>query len=579
MSDETIDNMVYAMALKTPSVEKPFLKKDLLWINDNNTSGTYSTNQIVFETTSLANNGRYNNYEEAFISIPLVITLSKTAGAGSADMTNNANINSDLVLALKNSNYNIIHNISIDYQNQNVIQQTNNLNMYLNFKLHSEMSWEDVQLNGPTMGYYPDSYSSWGYFTADSGMGLGMCNNLNGINPASTCQQYGSLVNEGILKRQMTFSRLQVPNFGRNSVLGSDDSVRGRTGANHIVNGVSAKAYYYDCILRLKDLPFFKEMPLTIGANIRITLTLNNNVSFQFRRLNTGEIVYTPGSFSNSTSITNPLMVCASFSPAVAFQNANNSIADATVESLSVSGGSGLLPVDSTSTFTASMAISRNSNGTFNHARTSCRLYVPAYTFSPSYESLYLSNKQRKISYLDVNYFSFSVAGGGTTSFTQNITNGLSRMKRIIMIGMLSASANSTLGISPASSPFASEPSTTSPFILSNFNVQIGGINFYQNQVNYTYEQFVQELNGQYGVNSNKIMGACSSIIDVNAYNSGLYKYIVLDVSRRLPQDENVAMSVSMNGQLTSLLAMDFHVFIEVQKDIVIDVSTGAKLS
>jgi len=86
MSKETIDNLVFEQAMYDEPVEKPFLKKDLIFVADSNPSSTYSTNQITFTTEVLAKNGKYNAYAEGAYEgayaegLPLVINVSRSAG-------------------------------------------------------------------------------------------------------------------------------------------------------------------------------------------------------------------------------------------------------------------------------------------------------------------------------------------------------------------------------------------------------------------------------------------------------------------------------------------------------------------
>jgi hypothetical protein len=161
------------------------------------------------------------------------------------------------------------------------------------------------------------------------------------------------------------------------------------------------------------------------------------------------------------------------------------------------------------------------------------------------------------------------------------ITNGMSRMKRLIMIGYMSPTANgSEVGgaFSPLSSPFATEPSTTSPFMISNFNVQVGQINLYPNAISYSYEQFLQEMNGQYGINGNMIQGSTSSRISLVDYNNN-YHYIVVNLDRKLPENELTSQSLGVSGTLESRKDMSFMCFVEKYKTITINIENGARVS
>jgi hypothetical protein len=153
-------------------------------------------------------------------------------------------------------------------------------------------------------------------------------------------------------------------------------------------------------------------------------------------------------------------------------------------------------------------------------------------------------------------------------------------MKRLICVPCIASTANgsTTHKFSPCISPFTTEPSTCSPYLIQDFNIQLGGLNLYQNGRNYNYETFLDEMNGKYGMESNMTTGMCSSRISLNDYNNN-YGYLVADLSRRAPEDDMVSISLQVSGKVTSLLPLDLFFYIEVEKTIVIDLKTGQMVS
>jgi hypothetical protein len=141
------DSIIYETSIEQNMSDdkSPFSKKQVVYINDSN-SGNYSSKQVTFESISLSNNGRYVDYKNGYITLPLVLTASGT------DFTANNDIRqSDLVLALKNSSLNLVDSLSLDYGNNNVIQQSAKSNCYWNFKINTELSYQDELLNGATI--------------------------------------------------------------------------------------------------------------------------------------------------------------------------------------------------------------------------------------------------------------------------------------------------------------------------------------------------------------------------------------------------------------------------------------------
>jgi hypothetical protein len=109
-------------------------------------------------------------------------------------------------------------------------------------------------------------------------------------------------------------------------------------------------------------------------------------------------------------------------------------------------------------------------------------LLCPTYRMNPLFEERYFKdNRIQKVHYTELEYQSFLVKAG--QQFNQILSPTCVRPKRLIMIGIMSADANE--GIDPMSSPFASEPSATSPFILGSFNCSVSNNNLYPNDVTY----------------------------------------------------------------------------------------------
>jgi hypothetical protein len=147
---------------------------------DNNPT-SYVSNEVMFENDSLSSNSRYNDYQNGYIVIPLVITATATTGAGTAIDFTAANVrDSDFLVALKNTHISLINILSTDVGNVNAIQPITYVNAVLTYKLYSEISMEDEEIHGHTIGYAKDG-TSWRYYTAASATGRGMCNNVNNV--------------------------------------------------------------------------------------------------------------------------------------------------------------------------------------------------------------------------------------------------------------------------------------------------------------------------------------------------------------------------------------------------------------
>jgi hypothetical protein len=182
------DHLIYEDAVSTELyTTSEFTSKQYLYVNDNN-NGSYSS-QIVLDTTSLSNSGYYIGWSESFILMPLVLQFE------GADL--NATSCYDWVAGMKNGYWQMIHSMTVEFNNRNVVQQVPFLNVFSSFRAMTSWSYADVQNWGAITGFYPDTAESWIYnnvannnpanLTATAlrtlnelgASGIGICNNRN----------------------------------------------------------------------------------------------------------------------------------------------------------------------------------------------------------------------------------------------------------------------------------------------------------------------------------------------------------------------------------------------------------------
>jgi hypothetical protein len=202
-----------------------------------------------------------------------------------------------------------------------------------------------------------------------------------------------------------------------------------------------------------------------------------------------------------------------------------------------------------------------------------CRLYVPIYSVSPSFETQYLQVGHKKVVYDDiyVNHLRDIPVG----QFSSLITNGLSRAKRMIVFPMLSHSAN--VNLLPCESPFNSSPATVSPQFC-RLNLKISGRNLYSTPADFKHSHFINELNGKYGKNGGMEVGDSSSLISLTDYEN-VFGYWCFDLTRHHAEDSETPLSYEINGSILSPKNLDLLVVIEYEKTCELDVTTGQMLS
>ena len=154
------DKLVFDLAQEVEGSPNVFVRKDWVNILDNNNQN-YNNNQSIIDTSQLSNSNKYMAYREAYLSIPLLLTVAQTSttvtGAATSTFTpNDPAYSADYCVGLKNWFGQIIHSFTLDYNGVTIIQQTPYINMWNSFKLMTSLSLDDVNTQGATIGFYPD---------------------------------------------------------------------------------------------------------------------------------------------------------------------------------------------------------------------------------------------------------------------------------------------------------------------------------------------------------------------------------------------------------------------------------------
>jgi len=562
-----MDQIVYDLSSMSETDPNIFIKKDWISILDNQ-NANYAGNQSVIDTSQLSNSNKWINYREAYLTIPMQLCLS-TATASNTFNPTAANA-VDYGVGLKNWYGSVIHSISVDLGGSTIIQQTPFQSLWNNFKLLTTLSYQDLLTLGPSIGFYPDTSSSWSYNTAASVYGsVGVSNNVNNyIAPVLTgAANSFEQSNVGLYQRQRAWNfnvaGLTAVSQSAFSVLASQSSL------NQIFKSSNIKiaAGIWQCnivaTVFLRHLhSFFDKMPLCKGVFMKITLNLNNTVVV-FNATTARIMSQTQGSCQFPLGGINPIMI----SSAVA------------------SSGMAAVQVGVATDFTCSLSVggsaldaASKTAGSTTGPLLNITLTVPSYTFNPVYEQAMLSNPVRKIDYEDIyQYQVLNTAAAGT--FNSLITNGIAGIKSVLVIPFHSAVSAVNNTISPLQSSF--DPAgggTTSPLtFLNSFNVVISGQNSIYNSQRYIYESFLNQLNGQNGVNGSQMDGMSSGLISQFDFESS-YNYYYVNVERCLPIEKGVSKSVNIIGQNMSAFAIDLYVFISYSCSVNLNLYTGQRV-
>ena len=557
MADEaTLQN-----SLDPQQTEFEFSSKQYTYLNDQN-NGSYANGQIVFDCAGLANSGKFVDWSQSTILVPIVLNVNlDTACAGSVENV--------FAASLKNGYHNLINSLSVEIANNSVVNLTNFSNIKINYDLLTTCSREDELNFLPSINFAKDNAESISYQPNASASGYGECNNIIAptvFNPTSGWGKTSYTQNQGRLQRMLNTSfdpavNAAVKNY--TSTTATQLSLK-----NYATQSTTSMVFYITATIPLKIVhDLFKKLPLTKGMYARIIVNTNCNCSASLTTSASG-ITYVSATSSTQNGVL-PFMI----SPATQ--------------------GQGFAPATTGATVvTATMGIAKV--GAFSHQITTSRLYCATYEMSPIYEERYFQAVPiKKILYNDILQFMTSgIAPQGQVN--QILTNGISRARALLVVPMLSAQTNGTKDIqtntfsagtnvtgtqtfSPMASPFSSAPGTCCPFAsVSNFNVLVSGTALYQSNIQYKFEHFLQEVRPSNSINGGLSLAMSSGLLSQTDYENG-YGYIYVDLSRKTGQaSDDVSRSVQLQLTNTSNCYVDYITFIIYEREITISTSTGA---
>ena len=142
-----------------------FNKREWLYINDTTTQ--YDQGTSIIETTSLSNNSKFLDYNAAYLSVPILITLTNNSATTAGLSAPSGDLPYNQSLGFKQSFLSMINSITVDLNGQSMVQQNQLIDIYNNFRLLTSESWTS-QNRWSTIGFYPDLVSEAGYASANN---------------------------------------------------------------------------------------------------------------------------------------------------------------------------------------------------------------------------------------------------------------------------------------------------------------------------------------------------------------------------------------------------------------------------
>jgi hypothetical protein len=547
------DQYELAKSEQPQDLQKEIVYESKQWnfINDIN-SGVYQNSQlslVQFDLTSIYNSGSFIDIPQIYLAIPLLYTAAFSNGVQPIAPTPNGG--NEWLVTPKCGSWNLIQSLEVAVQGSSVIQQQPNINFHANFKMLSQLSKDDLDTIGRTLGIYPDDVFSYFYNGTESSLangvgpvgGNGLCNNMifpttNGgaegvanYDQQSQWNTYGTaglVYNKGLQYRSERIAmNTATPANGMNQLM-STTNMNNEFLPYFAIANTYYMTWYDVAIIRLCDIcDFFAQCPLTKNFDGLLRIYFNTGVmNVNLSKATDGGMFLTgsQSTFTNTCPFTINQMPDGEI-PA----NTTNLVVSCNIARSSVS------------TAYAGVVLS---NSGVSHPMNACRCYYPQIKLKPSVALKYISdNRAKRIIFTNVLSNTFQNISSGAT-FSQLIQSGVRNIKGVLIIPFIAQAIHGLLNtggfqcnvqpFSPCVSPFDTAPLTT-PLSLTQLNIAVGGVNQLMNFYSYTYENFLQQVNLYENINSNDLGLSCK-LISQFAWEKGM-RYYYIDCSRATDAD------------------------------------------
>lgn len=627
-----MDQLLFSDSHESQKVTEPFSSRQMAYIVDQN-NGSYQSGQILIDTSSLSNSGKYVSYQESYFVFPLVVAMYPDAASAKFDAAAG-----NWAVAFKNG-IQLIDSMSVEYNNTTIIQQTPYLNHYLSYKQLMSFSQDDIHKIGSSIGFYPDTLDAWNIAANTAGPdGLGLTNNRNfgfeSVYPTNNGRIFSTAAitagNSGVAVANIAAGTpvdfLYTTNYPRYGSANTFTDGSAATGVCAVApaatanfgmymrqkwttnfakatpwstlltegnasqlaksyftaagTGTSAyKAWYYTVTLRLKDLAeFFQQIPLVKSAYLRFIINCN-----------VGSTQVTAGTQAVSATAAAPLSdnqtpVALTLTQTTGLTNLAGG-RTVPIMVASAAPGQGCDGITETTRklnivwgiAKVNFTLASGTQQTLTHTLNTTRLYAPLYQMTPAAESAFLSaNKTKTVVYRDL--FNYRVTGiKSNGDISQLLTNGIIDPAEIVIMPYLSPTQDNSVnfgGFSPYQSVFAASPPQTTPLaFLQNFNIQLAGVNVLMINETYAWQNFVDEAQGTHCINGNLVTGLTSGLL--SEYDWYQSPYYVVNLARRVASEDVIPKSVLMLGKNITNYTMDYLVFISATRSVTIDMSSG----
>ncbi|KAG2945271.1 hypothetical protein PC117_g8605 [Phytophthora cactorum] len=504
------------------------LFRDKKWtdIQDSTSNTGQYAGQIQFNLSTISSQAAFVNWQKAIIELPVKLQILN-GGSGSVTPTTAASYDQ---LIPKAGSWQFIDSVQVVVDGVTV--QTNQIHENVNtqFKAITEWDYNYYLKNASTSLFSLDDYEPFASNAPQSLDNVATSDFMTATNNVGEFGMANTVVNKGARERAAFSALDQQSTKLAFDVMGSSANIQAVSKAQVYVAPASAVAvgapfyvaHYLACVKLADICDYFKKCPMQ--KNTRGFIYINCNSS-STNIVTTGTAgVLTPAriaSISNNMNFGNTCPIMWNLNSATG--NAGYGAGNATGLTLPASAV--------TLTVTADINGTSTPGSNLTPSQAFSRLLVPTYSPNPSADNALIQKK--------------------TFRYFERVTNKFTVLPNQSFTWTVSGTTADT--INPFRSPLTTIPATTSPFAsLKNLQVTVGNIPIWNNPVSFGYDLFVQEMSKS-GVDGGLDDVTSAGLLSQRLWES-LYRFIAVDIGRRLPSEDGAQKSIVISGTSNTIM-------------------------
>ena len=572
------DNYELARSSAPQSIKDYSAFTDKQWNSKADLSGGVyqAQNSLVeFDLSNIYRSEGYSDVSDYYAVVPtcMIATCVKADGTLLAVPTAGY-----ALCALKNNYQNLVHSVEMTLNGKTIHDHQSFVNIYSNFKMLSSMSPSDLKSNNTNFGMASDldSNKSTRFKATTSGAsspGYGVTNNTpfdTSASVALTIKQNDGKGNPALLQR-----------INRTVDTTTNSSFNNLYGASRIMTAdqlnAEYKPYYttttnymiwYDfAIINLKYIvDAIAKIGLVKKAELKLKMYINTG-AVAVKTVNPGIATVAYTTFNSTFANTCPLTV--NLLPVADTDGGIPLTTDTIIAGLYI----GKPP----STFSGGGTLTVATTGVTANPLTQCVLYHSNIKLDGQSDTEYANaNRSKKVIYEKILYAnSLSISIG--SQIDKIITSSIKNPIAVVIIpfvakNVANGALTTALPFVQYESPYDTAPSTSAPLSITNISVSLGGIKVANEVLNYTYENFLQQVSLAETITSSDI-GLNVGLVNQEYWESNRVYYV--DLARSRDIDKTVSRELIVRGKNSSNVPIDCLIFAVYLEEFNIDVVTG----